>query len=155
MLDLGIDELKEKIIKEEKIIEKIFGPDSKHHDIVVAVLLMCLAIKMYVQKDLKGILHHLHINKTPLKRATVLVAFLLVLFKDDKHIIYCKKDEIYNVKNLLEKNVKNFISTEIEWISINNVIIPNEYKQDIIKFLETLEEDDDVQNVYNNIINIK
>tara|TARA_Y100001970_G_scaffold289213_1_gene418831 strand:- start:2997 stop:3719 length:723 start_codon:yes stop_codon:yes gene_type:complete len=75
--------------------------------------------------------------------------------KDDKHIIYCKKDEIYNVKNLLEKNVKNFISTEIEWISINNVIIPNEYKQDIIKFLETLEEDDDVQNVYNNIINIK
>ena len=51
--------------------------------------------------------------------------------------------------------IVNFISTEIEWISINNVIIPNEYKQDIIKFLETLEEDDDVQNVYNNIINIK
>ena len=86
MLDLGIDKFKEKIIKEEKIIEKIFGPDSKHHDIIVAVLLMCLVVKMYVQKDLKGILHHLHINKTPLKRATVLVAFLLVLFKDDKHI---------------------------------------------------------------------
>ena len=86
MLDLGIDELKEKIIKEEKIIEKVLGPDSQHHDVIVAILLMCLVVKMYVQKDLKGILHHLHINKTPLKRATVLVAFLLVLFKDDKHI---------------------------------------------------------------------
>jgi hypothetical protein len=86
MLDLGIDELKEKIIKEEKIIEKIYGPGSKHRDVIVAVLLMCLAIKMYLQKDLKGILHHLHINKTPLRRAVILVAFLLVLFKDDEHI---------------------------------------------------------------------
>ena len=71
--------------------------------------------------------------------------------KDTHHIIYCKKEEIYNVKNLLEKNIKNFISTEIEWISINNVQISTETKQDIIKFLEILEEDDDVQNVYSNI----
>ena len=42
MLDLGIDELQKKIIKEEKIIEKIYGPESKHHDIITAVLLLCL-----------------------------------------------------------------------------------------------------------------
>ena len=70
---------------------------------------------------------------------------------DDSHIIYCQKDKIYNVKNLLEKNIKNFLSTGIEWIPLNYVEILKEEKEDIIKFLEILEEDDDVQNVYSNI----
>ena len=40
---------------------------------------------------------------------------------NDFHEIQCEKNEIYNVKKNLEKENKNFISTEIEWISINNV----------------------------------
>ena len=31
------------------------------------------------------------------------------------------KNEIYNVKKELEKNISNFISTEIEWIPLNSV----------------------------------
>ena len=34
---------------------------------------------------------------------------------------------------------------------INNVEINDESKEDTIKFLETLEEDEDVQNVYTNL----
>ena len=40
---------------------------------------------------------------------------------DDFHEIECSKNEIYNVKKELEKEITNFISTEIEWIPLNSV----------------------------------
>ena len=70
---------------------------------------------------------------------------------DNLHEIQCKKNEIYNVKKKLEKTITNFISTEIEWVPLNNVKIEKDKKEAIIEFLETLEDDDDVQNVYTNV----
>ena len=67
------------------------------------------------------------------------------------HEIQCDMSEIYNVKKEIEKNINNFLSTDIEWIAINNVEINDESKENTIKFLETLEEDEDVQNVYTNL----
>ena len=67
------------------------------------------------------------------------------------HEIQCNMSEIYNVKKKIEKNINNFLSTDIEWIPLNNVEINDESKEDTIKFLETLEEDEDVQNVYTNL----
>ena len=69
----------------------------------------------------------------------------------DYHKIHCDKREIYNVKKKLEKNINNFLSTDIEWISINNIEISKEEKDDVVKFLEILEDDDDVQNIYTNL----
>ncbi len=66
------------------------------------------------------------------------------------HEIQCNKNEIYNVKKKLEKNINNFLSTGIEWIPLNKVELSSEEKNEIISFIETLEEDDDVQNVYTN-----
>ena len=66
------------------------------------------------------------------------------------HEIHCQINEIYNVKKELEKEIENFISTEIEWIPLNNVEVSKEKNDDLINFFETLEEDDDVQNVYSN-----
>ena len=66
------------------------------------------------------------------------------------HEIHCPINEIYNVKKELEKEIENFISTEIEWIPLNNVEVPKEKNEDLINFFETLEEDDDIQNVYSN-----
>jgi transcriptional/translational regulatory protein YebC/TACO1 len=59
--------------------------------------------------------------------------------------------EIYNVKKKLEKIVANFISTEIEWVPLNSVNVTNDRRKDVIEFLETIEDDDDVQNVYSNV----
>ncbi len=73
------------------------------------------------------------------------------IHKDDFHEIQCSKSEIYNVKKKLEKIITNFISTEIEWVPLNSVNIEKDKKEAIIEFLETLEEDDDVQNVYTNV----
>ena len=66
------------------------------------------------------------------------------------HEIHCQMNEIYNVKKELEKEINNFISTEIEWIPLNNVEVSKEKNDDLINFFESLEEDDDVQNVYSN-----
>ena len=69
----------------------------------------------------------------------------------DYHEIHCSINEIYNVKRELEKKIKNFISTEIEWVPLNNVVVPKDKTDDLINFFETLEEEDDVQNVYSNL----
>ena len=66
------------------------------------------------------------------------------------HEIQSTVSEIYNVKKELEKKINNFISTEIAWIPLNSVKILREKQEDLINFFETLEEDDDVQNIYSN-----
>ena len=73
--------------------------------------------------------------------------------KSDKefHEIQCSINDIYTVKKELEKKINNFISTEIEWMPLNAVEISNEKKEELINFFETLEEDDDVQNIYSNV----
>ena len=69
---------------------------------------------------------------------------------DNLHEIHCPVSEIYNVKKKLEKEINNFISTEIEWVPLNSVKISKEKNEDLIDFFETLEDDDDVQNIYSN-----
>ena len=68
----------------------------------------------------------------------------------DYHEIHCSTGEIYNVKKELEKEIDNFISTELEWIPLNNVQISKEKNEDLINFFESLEENEDVQNIYSN-----
>ena len=70
---------------------------------------------------------------------------------DDFHEIQCPVNEIYNVKKELEKKISNFVSTEIEWIPLNNVEISKENNESLINFFDSLEEDDDVQNFYSNV----
>ncbi len=74
------------------------------------------------------------------------------IFHDDYYEIHTNKDDIYNVKNILEKEISNFISTEIEWVPINKIKLNDEDKEKMIKFLEILDEDDDVQNIFTNAI---
>ena len=69
---------------------------------------------------------------------------------DDFHEIQCAFSEIYNVKKKLEKIVTNFISTKIEWVPLNSVSVVKDREEIVIEFLETLEDDDDVQNVFSN-----
>ena len=69
---------------------------------------------------------------------------------NDFHEIQCGISEIYNVKKELEKEINNFLSTEIEWVPLNSVEISKEKHENMINFFETLEDDDDVQNIYSN-----
>ena len=66
------------------------------------------------------------------------------------HEIQCDKNEIYNVKKKLEKSIINFLSTEIEWVPLNKIEVSPVEKEEIVNFLGTLDDDDDIQNVYTN-----
>ena len=71
--------------------------------------------------------------------------------KENFYEIQCSINEIYNVKKNLENKVNNFISTEIEWLPLNSIQVSNEQQEKIIEFFETLEDDDDVQNIFSNV----
>lgn len=73
------------------------------------------------------------------------------LVRDEFHEIQCSANEIYNVKKKLEKKIKNFISTKIEWIPLNNIEVSKDMEENLIEFFEMLEEDDDVQNIFSNV----
>ena len=74
-----------------------------------------------------------------------------ISYNHEIHEIHCEKDEIYKVKKILENEIDTFISTGIEWIPTVFVEIDKSDRENIINFLENLEDDDDVQNVYSNI----
>ena len=66
------------------------------------------------------------------------------------HEVHTANTEIYEVKNKLEKKIENFLSTKIEWVPLNTVNLSGENKDNMIKFLETLDDDEDVQNIFTN-----
>ena len=51
----------------------------------------------------------------------------------------------------MEIKIENFISTKIEWIPINLVIAKKDEKQNLYDFINSLEDNEDVQNVYTNL----
>ena len=70
--------------------------------------------------------------------------------KNEYHEIHTNINEIYEVKKKLEKDISNFLSTELEWIPINLVSLNGDIKDNMIKFLEAVDDDDDVQNIFTN-----
>jgi len=84
MFDLGIAKLGKKIILEEEWLAKIFGADTKYHDIVTVLLFFALSIKMYIQGEIPKILKIIKQQKTNLGRTAVFVAILIVIFKKNE-----------------------------------------------------------------------
>ena len=68
-----------------------------------------------------------------------------------KHEIITKKDNFYKVKVKIENKIQDFISSGIEWIPVNKISLDKEKAKPVLNFLETLEDDDDVQHVYANL----
>ena len=69
---------------------------------------------------------------------------------DNIHQIFCSKENLYKVKNIIERKVTNFIFTGIEWIPLNKIVIVKEKIDSMINFIEALEDNDDVQNIFTN-----
>ena len=70
--------------------------------------------------------------------------------KPDYHEILSEKEDFYKVKNEIEKKVKNFSYSGIEWRPHNYLDTNKEQADKVIKILESLDEDDDIQNVFVN-----
>jgi len=67
------------------------------------------------------------------------------------HEVIITKENFYNVKVNIEKKIQDFISSGIEWIPINKISLDKEKTRSVLSFLETLEDDEDVQHVYANL----
>ena len=67
------------------------------------------------------------------------------------HEVITAKDNFYKVKLEIEKKIKEHISSGIEWLPKNKILLDLEKTKSVLDFLETLENDDDIQHVYANL----
>ena len=67
------------------------------------------------------------------------------------HEIFCSKEQFYKVKMAIGKKVYNFIHSGIEWYPLNQLDLKEDQYKSVVNLLESLEGDDDVQNVYTNL----
>ena len=67
------------------------------------------------------------------------------------HEIFCSKEQFYKVKTAIEKKIDNFIHSGIEWYALNQLDLKEDQYKSAVNLLESLEEEDDVQNVYSNL----
>jgi len=72
-----------------------------------------------------------------------------IMHKDFCEII-TDKNEFYNVKKNLEKNINNFLSFQIEWKPLTLKQVNSEKIQYMNEFINMLEDNDDVQFVFSN-----
>ena len=73
------------------------------------------------------------------------------LSKGCYHEMIITKDDFYRVKLKIEKKIQEFVSSGIEWLPVNKIILDKEKTKSVVNLLETLEDDDDVQHVYVNL----
>ena len=66
------------------------------------------------------------------------------------HEIISEKEDFYRVKSKIEKKVDSFDYSGVEWKPHNYINLTNEQTEKVIKMLESLDEDDDVQNTFIN-----
>ena len=66
------------------------------------------------------------------------------------HEILTEREDFYKIKNEIEKSIDSFLYSGIEWRPQTYLEISKEESETVIKILETLEEDDDVQNIFVN-----
>jgi len=69
---------------------------------------------------------------------------------EEHHEIYCKKEKFNEVRVSIETKIKELSFSGIIWKPKNTVSINKEVFEKIVNFIDLLEDDEDVQNVYTN-----
>ena len=64
--------------------------------------------------------------------------------------IVTEKEDFYKIKTELEKKIDTFSYSAIEWRSLNYIDLNKEESEKIVEILSSLEELDDVQNIFTN-----
>jgi YebC/PmpR family DNA-binding regulatory protein len=66
------------------------------------------------------------------------------------HEIITEKEDFYKVKSKIEKKIDNFIYSGVEWRPHEYLDLTKDQSEKIIKIVDSLDEDDDVQNTFIN-----
>ncbi|MFC3316724.1 YebC/PmpR family DNA-binding transcriptional regulator [Rhizobium rosettiformans] len=73
-----------------------------------------------------------------------------VVSDEEGHTIYCAFEDINDVSKALEAVLGEASSVKAIWKPQNTIEVDEEKAQSLMKLIDTLEDDDDVQNVYSN-----
>jgi len=97
----------------------------------------------------------LHIAKDKISDEKILDLSINANAKDcfnnlEYHEILTEREDFYKIKSEIEKNIDSFLYSGIEWRPQNYLNISKVESDSVIKMLETLEDDDDVQNTFVN-----
>ena len=97
----------------------------------------------------------LHIAKDKISDEKILDMSINANAKDcfnnlEYHEILTEREDFYKIKSEIEKNIDGFLYSGIEWRPQIYLNVSKEESNGIIKVLETLEDDDDVQNTFVN-----
>ena len=97
----------------------------------------------------------IHIDKKKISEEEVFEVAINSGAKDcsttnDIYEIITEKDDFYKIKTNLEKIIDSFKYSAIEWRAINYLDLDKEQSKKMIEILNSLEELDDVQNIFTN-----
>ena len=97
----------------------------------------------------------IHIEKKKIKEEEIFEIAINAGAKDcvslDKTFeIITEKEDFYKIKTELEKKIETFNYSSIEWRPLNYIDLNKDQSQQIIEVLTSLEELDDVQNIFTN-----
>lgn len=92
------------------------------------------------------------VNEDDLMLASLDAGALDVVSEEDVFEIYTKPTELSAVKTILEQNGYVVVQSEVSFIPQNEVKLDSEQEQTFVKMIEKLEDLDDVQDVYHNVI---
>ena len=97
----------------------------------------------------------IHIDKQKIKEEEIFEIAINAGAKDcvnlgDIFEIITEKEDFYKIKTELEKKVKTFNYSSIEWRPLNYVDLSKDKSEKLLEALSALEELDDVQNIFTN-----
>jgi len=75
-----------------------------------------------------------------------------VIETDESYVVYTEPDKFLDVKKAFEENgITEFIQSEVTYIAENKIALSDEDTEKVMGLIETLEDIDDVNNVYHNL----
>ena len=97
----------------------------------------------------------LHVNKNEIKEEEIFEIAINAGAKDciaQESIfeVITEKEDFYKIKTELEKKINTFDYSSIEWRPLNYVDLDSEQSNNVAEVLTSLEELDDVQNIFTN-----
>ena len=97
----------------------------------------------------------LHVAKDKISDEKILELSINVGAKDcssnlEHHEILTERENFYRTKSEIEKNIDSFLYSGVEWRPQTYLSVSKEESDAVVKMLEILEEDDDVQNTFVN-----
>jgi transcriptional/translational regulatory protein YebC/TACO1 len=67
-------------------------------------------------------------------------------------VLHVAFNDFGNMQKLLESKHLTPVSAEVEWIPTSTVSLSEESAQEVLKLVDKLEQDDDVQKVFHNLV---